>query len=211
MSNARWQSPEATRRLARRHTAEARFKLLGLGAIVLSLAFLALLLFIMLRNGLGGLDWQFLSGADSTNVSVTADAKTLVVNPVDRTALTSSCDSIIDDDPTSDFVKVAIPIEQISLGRRSAGENPLRWQVSDEPEPTGGRPALRPAHRFAVCRSPGLDDCRSRGWRGPDLPATGKIAYRSGTVGASPKRPPLDKTSGDTLHRQRSARHRKTR
>ncbi|WP_395393286.1 phosphate ABC transporter permease PstA [Novosphingobium sp. BL-8A] len=67
MSNARWQTPEAARRIARRNAAERRFKLIGLGAIVLSLAFLALLLVIMLKNGLSGLDWSFLSGSDSTN------------------------------------------------------------------------------------------------------------------------------------------------
>ncbi len=70
MSNARWQTPEAARRIARRNAAERRFKLLGLGAIALSLAFLALLLVIMLKNGLGGLDWSFLTGSDSTNPDV---------------------------------------------------------------------------------------------------------------------------------------------
>ena len=64
-----WQSPEMRKRLARRHAAERRFRLLGLGSIVLSLVFLALLLFIMLRNGLGGLDWSFLTGSDSTDAS----------------------------------------------------------------------------------------------------------------------------------------------
>ena len=70
MSNPQWQSDAAATRLARRHASERRFKALGLGAIVLSLAFLALLLFIMLRNGLGGLDWSFLSGTDSTDPDV---------------------------------------------------------------------------------------------------------------------------------------------
>lgn len=70
MSNLDWNSPAAAKRLAKRHAAEKRFKLIGLGAIVLSMAFLALLLFIMLRNGVGGLDWSFLSGADSTDASV---------------------------------------------------------------------------------------------------------------------------------------------
>lgn len=69
MSKSDWNSPEAAKRLARRHAAEKRFKLIGLGAIVLSLSFLALLLVIMLRNGLGGLDWDFLSGSDSTDAS----------------------------------------------------------------------------------------------------------------------------------------------
>lgn len=62
-----WQSPEMVKRLARRHAAERRFRALGLAAIVVSLLFLALLLVIMVENGLGGLDWSFLSGTDSTN------------------------------------------------------------------------------------------------------------------------------------------------
>ncbi|HUD28864.1 MAG TPA: phosphate ABC transporter permease PstA [Novosphingobium sp.] len=70
MSNPDWNSPEARRRLAKRHAAERRFKAVGLAAIVLSLAFLALLLFIMLKNGVAGLDWSFLSGSDSTDASV---------------------------------------------------------------------------------------------------------------------------------------------
>ncbi|MBV1918139.1 MAG: phosphate ABC transporter permease PstA [Sphingomonadaceae bacterium] len=64
---SRWQTDEMTKRLARRHAAEKRFRLLGLAAIVLSLSFLALLLVIMLKNGLGGIDWGFLTGSDSTN------------------------------------------------------------------------------------------------------------------------------------------------
>ncbi len=70
MSNLDWNSPEARKRLAKRHAAERRFKAVGLGAIVLSLAFLALLLFIMLKNGVAGLDWSFLSGSDSTDATV---------------------------------------------------------------------------------------------------------------------------------------------
>jgi len=70
MSKSDWNSPEAVRRLAKRHAAEKRFKLVGLGAIVLSLGFLALLLVIMLKNGVAGLDWDFLSGSDSTDANV---------------------------------------------------------------------------------------------------------------------------------------------
>jgi phosphate transport system permease protein len=69
MSNT-WNEPDMTRRIARRHAAERRFKLLGLGAIVLSLLFLAVLLFIMLKNGLGGLDWAFLTGSDATDADM---------------------------------------------------------------------------------------------------------------------------------------------
>ncbi len=60
------QSPEAAKRLKKRYAAERRFKYVGLAAIILSLSFLAILLFIMLRNGIGGLDGQFLSSSDST-------------------------------------------------------------------------------------------------------------------------------------------------
>ena len=60
-------SPEMLRRIAKRNASERRFKAIGLGAVVLSLLFLALLLFIMLKNGLSGLDWEFLSGSDSTD------------------------------------------------------------------------------------------------------------------------------------------------
>lgn len=70
LSNMGWQTPEAARRIARRNAAERRFKLIGLGAIALSLAFLALLLVIMLKNGLSGLDWSFLTGSDSTDPDV---------------------------------------------------------------------------------------------------------------------------------------------
>lgn len=65
--NRDWNSPVMTRQLARRHAAERRFRFFGLAAIVLSLSFLFLLLFIMLKNGLSGLDWSFLTGSDSTD------------------------------------------------------------------------------------------------------------------------------------------------
>jgi phosphate transport system permease protein len=56
----------AQRRLAKRHAAERRFRAIGLAAIVISLLFLAILLFTMAKNGLAGLSWDFLSGSDST-------------------------------------------------------------------------------------------------------------------------------------------------
>jgi phosphate transport system permease protein len=65
--NSNWQSPAMTRRLARRHAAERRFRALGLGAIIVSLLFLAFLLFTMMKNGLHALSWDFLSGSDSTD------------------------------------------------------------------------------------------------------------------------------------------------
>jgi phosphate transport system permease protein len=61
-----WQSPDAEKRLAKRYSAERRFKLLGLSAVGLSMAFLVFLIGTMLISGLGGIDWAFLSGSDST-------------------------------------------------------------------------------------------------------------------------------------------------
>jgi phosphate transport system permease protein len=60
-------SPEAAVRLKKRYAAERRFKALGLAAILVSLSFLAVLLFTMLKNGVAGIDWAFLSGSDSTD------------------------------------------------------------------------------------------------------------------------------------------------
>ena len=68
--NSVWQSPEMVRRVAKRNAAEKRFRALGFGAIALSLLFLALLLVIMVKNGLGGIDWAFLTGSDSTDPHV---------------------------------------------------------------------------------------------------------------------------------------------
>jgi len=57
------------KRLARRYAAERRFRLMGVTAIGVSLAFLAFLLFTMLKNGMGGIDWAFLTGSDSTDAA----------------------------------------------------------------------------------------------------------------------------------------------
>ena len=62
-----WHTPEATARLKKRYAAERRFKAFGFAAIAISLAFLAFLLFTMMKNGVSGLDWNFLINSDSTN------------------------------------------------------------------------------------------------------------------------------------------------
>jgi phosphate transport system permease protein len=60
-------TPEASARLKKRYAAEWRFKAMGVGAIVVSLSFLAFLLVTMMAKGLGGIDWSFLTGSDSTD------------------------------------------------------------------------------------------------------------------------------------------------
>jgi phosphate transport system permease protein len=62
-----WHTPEASARLKKRYAAEKRFKAMGIAAIVLSLSFLAFLLVTMVAKGLGGIDWAFLTGSDSTD------------------------------------------------------------------------------------------------------------------------------------------------
>lgn len=71
MSNSgiNWKSPEASQRLAKRYAAERRFKLLGLSAVTLSMAFLVFLLGTMMFQGIGGIDAAFLTGSDSTEAS----------------------------------------------------------------------------------------------------------------------------------------------
>ncbi len=64
-----WQSPAMAARLKGRYAAERRFRALGFAAIALSLAFLAFLLVTMLANGIGGIDWAFLTGSDSTEAA----------------------------------------------------------------------------------------------------------------------------------------------
>jgi phosphate transport system permease protein len=49
-----WSSERMQRRIRKRYAAERRFRLLGLGAILISVGFLALLLIIMLGNGIRG-------------------------------------------------------------------------------------------------------------------------------------------------------------
>jgi phosphate transport system permease protein len=62
-----WHTPEAAERLKKRYAAERRFKAFGFAAIAISLAFLAFLLFTMVKNGVAGLDWNFLINSDSTD------------------------------------------------------------------------------------------------------------------------------------------------
>jgi phosphate transport system permease protein len=66
-SSSLWNSPEMEKRLAGRYAAERRFRAFGFVAVSVSMLFLAFLLFTMIRGGIGGIDWAFLSGTDSTD------------------------------------------------------------------------------------------------------------------------------------------------
>ena len=66
-ASTRWTDEAMRSRLRRRYRSEAIFRLIGLGAIGLSLAFLAFLLITMLYRGFGGLSLDFLRNSDSTD------------------------------------------------------------------------------------------------------------------------------------------------
>jgi phosphate transport system permease protein len=63
----RWTGDAMQSRLRQRYRSERLFKLLGLAAVGLSLAFLAFLLGTMLWKGMGGLTLDFLKASDSTD------------------------------------------------------------------------------------------------------------------------------------------------
>src|SRR3546814_19372954 len=62
-----WKGAVMQKRIAGRYAAERRFKLFGLGAVLLSGAFLAFLLFVMVGNGARGFTY--------TSVAVPIDFK----------------------------------------------------------------------------------------------------------------------------------------
>jgi len=63
----RWTGDAMQSRLRQRYRSERLFKLLGLAAVAVSLAFLAFLLATMLWKGMGGLTLDFLKSSDSTD------------------------------------------------------------------------------------------------------------------------------------------------
>lgn len=56
-----------TARLASRHASERRFRALGFFSVALSALVLGFLLITILRNGIPGLDWNFLTASDATD------------------------------------------------------------------------------------------------------------------------------------------------
>ena len=63
----RWTGDAMQNRLRKRYRSERLFKLLGLLAVGMSLAFLAFLLATMIYRGAGGLTLDFLQSSDSTD------------------------------------------------------------------------------------------------------------------------------------------------
>jgi len=66
---SRWTDGSMEKRVIKRYAAERRFRLYGLVAVGISLAFLAFLLVTMTLKGAGGLSLEFLTGSDSTEAA----------------------------------------------------------------------------------------------------------------------------------------------
>ncbi|QIK96657.1 phosphate ABC transporter permease PstA [Sphingomonas sp. HDW15A] len=66
---SRWTDGSMADRVAKRYSAERRFRAIGFAAVAISVAFLAFLLITMLAKGVGGLDMAFLTGTDSTEAA----------------------------------------------------------------------------------------------------------------------------------------------
>ena len=66
---SRWTDGSMEKRVTKRYAAERRFRLYGLVAVGISLAFLAFLLVTMTLKGAGGLSLEFLTGSDSTEAA----------------------------------------------------------------------------------------------------------------------------------------------
>jgi len=65
-ARTRWNDPAMQQRIRRRYASERLFRLAGLGAVGLSVLFLAFLLVTIATKGISGIDWALLTGSDST-------------------------------------------------------------------------------------------------------------------------------------------------
>jgi len=65
-ARTRWNDPAMQSRIRRRYASERLFRLAGLGAVGLSVLFLAFLLVTIATKGISGIDWALLTGSDST-------------------------------------------------------------------------------------------------------------------------------------------------
>ncbi|HET6525748.1 phosphate ABC transporter permease PstA [Sphingopyxis sp.] len=94
-----WKGAAMQKRIAGRYAAERRFKLMGLGAVLLSGAFLAFLLFVMVGNGARGFTY--------THVAVPVDFKAMPLT-IDKARLgDADADQVIANAGLADIVAFA--------------------------------------------------------------------------------------------------------
>ncbi|KQZ71523.1 phosphate ABC transporter permease [Sphingopyxis sp. Root214] len=129
-----WKGAVMQTRIAKRYAAERRFKLFGLGAVLLSGAFLAFLLFVMVGNGARGFMY--------THVAVPVDFKAMPLT-VDMARLgDADADQVIANAGLSDIVAFAADEALGTDGSKLISENAwkeVRSAIKDDPELLNGK------------------------------------------------------------------------
>ncbi|MGN7931457.1 phosphate ABC transporter permease PstA [Sphingopyxis sp. 22461] len=129
-----WKGSVMQTRIAKRYAAERRFKLMGLGAVLLSGAFLAFLLFVMVGNGARGFMY--------THVAVPVDFKAMPLT-IDKTRLgDADADQVIANAGLSDIVAFAADEALGTDGSKLISENAwkeVRSAIKDDPELLNGK------------------------------------------------------------------------
>ncbi len=122
------------KRIAGRYAAERRFRLIGLGAVLLSGAFLAFLLFVMVGNGARGFTY--------THVAVPIDFQSTPL-AIDTTRLgDADADQVIANAGLADIVAFAADEALGDGGSELISENAwkeVRSQIKDDPELLEGK------------------------------------------------------------------------
>ncbi|MBR2173741.1 phosphate ABC transporter permease PstA [Sphingopyxis sp.] len=128
-----WKGSVMQSRIAKRYAAERRFKLMGLGAVLLSGAFLAFLLFVMVGNGARGFMY--------THVEVPVDFKAMPLT-IDTTRLgDADADQVIANAGLADIVAFAADEALGTEGSKLISENAwkeVRSAIKDDPELLNG-------------------------------------------------------------------------
>lgn len=92
-----WKGRAMQKRIARRYAAERRFRLMGLGAIVLSAGFLAFLILSMMASGLGGFTRTELAvKVDFARAPLLIDPATLADGNADRVLANANLPAVTD-------------------------------------------------------------------------------------------------------------------
>ncbi|WP_447930445.1 phosphate ABC transporter permease PstA [Sphingopyxis fribergensis] len=129
-----WKGAVMQKRIAGRYAAERRFKLMGLGAVLLSGAFLAFLLFVMVGNGARGFMY--------THVAVPVDFKAMPLT-IDTSRLgDADADQVIANAGLSDIVAFAADEALGTDGSKLISENAwkeVRSAIKDDPELLKGK------------------------------------------------------------------------
>ncbi len=165
-----WKGASMQTRIARRYAAERRFRLIGLGAVLLSGAFLAFLLFVMVGNGARGFTY--------TNVAVPIDFASTPLT-VDAARLNApDADQLIANAGLADIVAFAAEEALGDDGDELISENAwkeVRSAIKADPELLDGKA------EFELPASSSVDMAAKEGAKG-DLGARVDALKRDGRL-----------------------------